>query len=123
MIGSATMSAGQAEANVDQGRRRSPRWPVDFPVGFGIDSQQGSGIAVDICEEGVGFRSQVALPVGAEIYINLQGPELTNAARRIKGRVCHNTNGVTGVEFLELPEVEKLRILEIIYLGIALRRR
>ena len=122
MIGSATMSSGQAEA-IDQGRRRSLRWPVDFPVGFGVDSQQASGVAVDICEEGIGFRSEVTWPIGSEIYINLQGPELTNAARRIKGRVCHHTAGVTGVAFLELPEVEKLRILEIIYLGIALRRR
>jgi hypothetical protein len=106
------------------GRRKSPRWQVDFALTHSIqDGAAAAGLALDLSEEGLAFRSETTYPPGTEICIRLEPLESTGAALRILAIVRHSSNGVTGVEFVDIPEVEKQRILEIIYLAIALRRR
>jgi c-di-GMP-binding flagellar brake protein YcgR len=105
-------------------RRKSMRWQVDFAMSHcRQDESATAGLALDLSEEGLAFRSETTYPPGTGVCIRLQPIEAAGAALRIVAIVRHSSKGVTGVEFVDIPEVEKQRILEIIYLAIALRRR
>ena len=105
-------------------RRKSMRWPVDFPLWHWVEGASlVAGCAVDLSEEGLAFRGARDYAVGKTICISLDFAEPSNPMRQVSAIVRHSSKGVTGVEFVSLPEAEKQRILEIIYLAIAARRR
>lgn len=87
---------------------------------YGGEEQEGT--ATDISEGGLGLRGKTYAP-GTVISAYFEGPEPTGAGMKIESRVCHTRPDAMGVQFLSIGEAERLRILEIIYLGIALRRR
>jgi hypothetical protein len=105
-------------------RRKSMRWPVDFPLWHWIEGASlVVGCAVDLSEEGLAFRGARHYATGTRLRISLDFAEPSNSARQMSAVVRHSSKGVTGVEFVDLPEGEKQRILEIIYAAIAVRRR
>jgi PilZ domain-containing protein len=113
------------EAKASAGcRRKSMRWPVDFPLWHWIEGASlVAGCAVDLSEEGLAFRGARDYAVGSTIRISLDFAEPSNPLRQVSAIVRHSSKGVTGVEFVNLPEAEKQRVLEIIYAAIAARRR
>ena len=115
------MASGQAGPDFPVSRVH-PRWPTDLEVRYGAPQQLVGGRALDISVGGIGFKGDVAYPVGSDIEICFrQGAPVEWFKAR--GVVRHSGQDRMGAEFVGLGMFDRTRILEMIYQDITVRRR
>lgn len=91
------------------GKRAFPRWKVHIPVLYGVGTPTALGTVLDLCDEGLGFRGERLYRVDSVLDLELQ---LDEAAIPIKALVRRCSDGVVGVQFLNLSRTNRLRIID-----------
>lgn len=106
-------------------RRGTPRWPVDFPLTYGVGTQLYQGRALDMSESGLRFEGEHGYPEGTVVCLVLLSRSLEGQEQPIhlEARVSHREGANLGVEFLDLTPEQEAAILETLYQMIALNRR
>lgn len=104
-------------------RRAFPRFPAPVLVRYGTSTPSHSGYASDISEGGIGFNCEEAEPLGAEIRIRFKWDSPLGEWFDARAVVRHSEPNRMGVQFLDLNESVKIKLVEMIYQEITGRRR
>jgi hypothetical protein len=120
--------AGAGLSNPEQSfggieQRNFLRWPADFQVGYDSGSELTTGVAVNMSEGGLSFRGPKLYPVGTQLTVSLDLPgkneilKLSATVRRLE------SDGLHGVEFMNVTPQQKSGILDMLYHLITLLRQ
>ena len=104
-------------------RRACPRWHTSLDVRYGENGKLAEGLGVDISETGIGFRGPEVFPVGTTLEVRFKPESPVAEWFRARAVVRNVDDDRMGAEFVEMGSAERMRILEMIYRDIALRRR
>lgn len=99
----------------DDDRRRFPRFTPPVVVRFGHPSATSAGIGYDVSEGGIAFDCEDVYPVGTEIRVRFKLDTPLGQWFDAHGIVRHVYGNRMGVQFLNLNESMKLRLIEVIY--------
>jgi PilZ domain-containing protein len=104
-------------------RRACPRWHTHLQVRYGNGAAQVDGQGVDISETGIGFTGAQVWPVGTTLDLRFKPDSPVAEWFRARAVVRNVADDRMGAEFVEMGSADRMRILEMIYRDIALRRR
>jgi PilZ domain len=90
-------------------KRAFPRWNVHFPLLYGVGTPTALGTVLDLSDEGLGFRSARQYRVDSVLDLELK---LDEAAIAVKALVRRCSDGVVGVQFLNLSRSNRLRVID-----------
>ncbi len=90
-------------------KRAFPRWKMHSPVLYGVGAPTALGTVVDLSDEGVGFRCERQYHVDTVLDLELQ---LDATSIPVKALVRRCTDGVVGVQFLNLSRSNRLLVLD-----------
>ncbi len=90
-------------------RRANPRWTIRVPVLYGAGAPTALGTVLDLSDDGLSFRSERPYRVDSVLDLELQ---LDRTCVPVKAVVRHSTEGVVGVQFLNLSRKDRLRVLD-----------
>ena len=93
-----------------QAGRAFPRVLVESEVRYGVHDEKILGRGSDLSESGIGFRGEKLFPVGTKVEIEFRIGSAQAEWIGAKGVVRHIRDRRMGVEFIEVSEVDKLRI-------------
>lgn len=111
-MASPTTPAGNAGAD----RRVTPRANAQFDVRYGKGEQIDVAQACDISATGIGLIGPKQYPVGAEIELRFRPPASEKGDFIImKAKVRHSTGQRMGLEFVNTPPSDHLRIRDMIH--------
>ncbi len=116
------MAASAARARGAE-RRAFPRFPAPVIVRYGTSAPDHSGYAQDISEGGIGFNCDEVEPLGAEIRIRFKWDSPLGEWFDARAVVRHSEKNRMGVQFIDLNESVKIKLVEMIYQEITGRRR
>lgn len=115
MSGSSTHLPAGAE------RRVYPRFHAPVMVRYGAASASTSGYAYDISEGGIGFAGDEAQPIGSELRLRFKWDSPMGEWYDARAVVRHADGNKMGVQFLDLKESVKIKLVEMIYQEITRR--
>jgi c-di-GMP-binding flagellar brake protein YcgR len=97
-------------------RRISPRANAQFEVRYGASGEEPTVAKVcDISATGVGLVGPKQYPVGAEIELRFRPPDSTKGdLLTMKAKVRHSTGMRMGLEFVNVPTSDHLRVRDMI---------
>lgn len=104
-------------------RRACPRWHTHLDVRYSSGESQAEGRGVDISETGIGFRGTPVWPVGTTLELRFKPDSPVAEWFRTRAVVRNVADDRMGAEFVGLGSADRIRILEMIYRDIAIRRR
>ena len=104
-------------------RRACPRWRTHLYVRYGSSDSQAEGNGLDISETGIGFTGAQVWPVGTTLEMRFKPDSPVADWFRARAVVRNVVKDRMGAEFLGLGSADRMRILEMIYRDIAMRRR
>jgi len=90
-------------------RRAFPRWRIHVPVLYGAGVPTALGMVLDLNDDGLSFRSERPYRVDSVLDMELQ---LDQTSIALKALVRRNTEGVVGVQFLNLSRSNRLLVLD-----------
>jgi hypothetical protein len=90
-------------------RRAFPRWKIHLPLLYGAGAPTALGTVLDLNDDGLSFRSERQYRVDSVLDLELQ---LDQTGIPVKALVRRNTDGVVGVQFLNLSRSNRLRVLD-----------
>ena len=103
-------------------RRAYPRFPAPVMVRYGPAAASTSGYAFDISEGGLGFAGDEPQPIGSEIRVRFKWDSPMGEWYDTRAVVRHVEGNKMGVQFLDLKESVKIKLVEMIYQEITRRR-
>ncbi|MDP9269333.1 MAG: PilZ domain-containing protein [Acidobacteriota bacterium] len=103
-------------------RRIYPRFPAPVMVRYGAVAASTSGYAYDISEGGLGFAGDEPQPIGSEIRVRFKWDSPMGEWYDTRAIVRHVDGNKMGVQFLDLKESVKIKLVEMIYQEITRRR-
>jgi len=106
----------------DQNRRRCLRLAAQISVRYGRPGKMTTGRGFDLSEHGIGFTGERLFPVGSTLDIEFRIDSPHAEWFRFTGTVRHAEQDRMGLEFVDLGEADKMRILQVIYHELAIRR-
>lgn len=95
-------------------RRIHQRVTAQFSVRYGKDDDLAEAQACDISPSGIGLIGPKQYPVGAEIELRFRAPGGSGDLITMKARVRHSTAAKMGLEFVNIPASDSVRILDMI---------
>ena len=104
-------------------RRAYPRIAAPVLVRYGATSATHSGYAFDISEGGLGFTGEAPEPIGSEVRIRFKWDAPMGEWFDVRAVVRHAQGKKMGVQFLDLRESVKIKLVEMIYQEMIGRRR
>ena len=116
-------TAVQHDGTAGPDRRACPRWHTSLQVRYGKGDTQTEGLGLDISETGIGFRGPQVWPVGSTLELRFKPDSPVAEWFRARAVVRNVSADRMGAEFVEMGSADRMRILEMIYRDIALRRR
>jgi len=102
-------------------KRAFPRFPAPVLVRYGAPSPDHSGYAYDISEGGIGFAGDTPEPIGVEVRIRFKWDSPMGEWFDARAIVRHTHGNKMGVQFLDLKESVKIKLVEMIYQGMTRR--
>ncbi|HUK86384.1 MAG TPA: PilZ domain-containing protein [Terriglobales bacterium] len=117
------MATGLQNGSGGPDRRGCPRWRTALQVRYGDGDAQADGLGVDISETGIGFKGAQVWPVGATLELRFKPDSPVADWFRARAVVRNVNHDRMGAEFLGMGSADRMRILEMIYRDIAMRRR
>ena len=103
--------------------RGPARLVAEFAVQYGTKDEMLEGKGTDVSEKGLGFKGKKIFPEGTSLEVKFSvdsgGAEWFTA----QGVVRDVSEERMGVEFVDMDEAEKLRLLKAIYRESASRHR
>ncbi len=103
--------------------RGPARLLAEFAVRYGSNDEMLVGKGTDVSEKGIGFTGSKIFPPGTslaiEFHIDAAGAEWF----KVQGVVRDVTQERIGVEFVDMAEPEKMRLLKAIYRASASRHQ
>ncbi|HTK95871.1 MAG TPA: PilZ domain-containing protein [Terriglobales bacterium] len=109
------MSAALMTQRSPSERRAYPRFAAPVLVRYGTNNPSTSGYAFDISEGGLGFSGDAPEPVGCEIRIRFKWDSPLGEWFDARAIVRHSHGNKMGVQFLDLNESVKIKLVEMIY--------
>ena len=106
----------------DADMRQSPRLKTKITVRYRSDSAMVQGDGFDLSEKGISFSGESVLPVGTYVEIEFRIDSPHAEWFRTKGIVRHVEQNRMGVEFHQIGDAARIKILQAIYHELALRR-
>jgi c-di-GMP-binding flagellar brake protein YcgR len=104
-------------------RRAYPRIAAPVLVRYGTTSATNAGYAFDISEGGLGFTGEELEPIGCEVRIRFKWDAPLGEWFDVRAVVRHVQGKKMGVQFLDLRESVKIKLVEMIYQEMTGRRR
>ena len=97
-------------------RRVHPRTNANFDVRYGQGAETFDAQVCDISPTGVGLVGPKAYPIGAEIELRFRAPDNPKGGDLItmKAKVRHAAGQRMGLEFVNVPSSDHLRIRDMI---------
>lgn len=117
------MATGSQDGSHGPDRRACPRWRTHLYVRYGSSDTQAEGQGVDISETGIGFTGAQVWPVGTTLELRFKPDSPVADWFRARAVVRNVAADRMGAEFVEMGSADRMRILEMIYRDIAMRRR
>jgi len=102
-------------------KRAFPRFPAPVMVRYGTPSPEHAGYAYDISEGGIGFAGDAPEPIGVEVRIRFKWDSPLGEWIETRAVVRHAHGNKMGVQFLDLKESVKIKLVEMIYQEITRR--
>ena len=102
--------------------RQSPRLKAKISVRYRSDSNMAAGEGFDLSERGICFSGESIFPVGTKLEIEFRIDSPHAEWFRTRGIVRHLEEDRMGVEFQQIGDADRVRILQAIYHELALRR-
>ena len=96
-------------------RRAHPRFHAPVMVRYGPAAASTSGYAYDISEGGLGFAGDEPQPIGCELRIRFKWDSPMGEWFDARVVVRHTDGNKMGVQFLDLRESVKIKLVEMIY--------
>lgn len=97
-------------------RRVTPRANAQFEVRYGKGEDVEVAQACDISATGIGLLGPKQYPVGAEIELRFRPPMSEKGDLIVmKAKVRHSTSNRMGLEFVNIPTSDHMRIRDMIY--------
>lgn len=103
-------------------RRAFPRFHAPIVVRCGLAGANAPGYAYDVSEGGISFSCDETFPVGTEIRVRFKWDSPMGEWFDARAVVRHVEDNRMGVQFIELNESVKIRLVESIYQQIVGRR-
>jgi len=110
------------DSNSGSERRVYPRFSAPVMVRYGSAAASTSGYAYDISEGGLGFAGDEPQPIGSEIRIRFKWDSPMGEWYDTRAVVRHVDGNKMGVQFLDLKESVKIKLVEMIYQEITRKR-
>lgn len=108
-----TMATGPTPAGIE--RRAHARTAAQFEVRYGKDEDVHDATACDISPAGIGLVGPKQYPVGTEVELRFRAAEGAKSdLLTMKARVRHSTPQRLGLEFVNVPPSDTMRILDLI---------
>ncbi|HYX71004.1 MAG TPA: PilZ domain-containing protein [Terriglobales bacterium] len=117
------MATGVQSDSAGPDRRACPRWHTHLEVRYGSGETLAEGRGVDISETGIGFCGGQVWPVGTTLELRFKPDSPVADWFRARAVVRNVADDRMGAEFVGMGSADRMRILEMIYRDIALRRR
>ncbi len=117
------MGAVVQNESVGPDRRACPRWHTHLQVRYGSGEALSEGQGVDISETGIGFTGAQVWPVGTTLELRFKPDSPVAEWFRARAVVRNVADDRMGAEFVGMGSADRMRILEMIYRDIAMRRR
>ncbi|MBI2678782.1 MAG: PilZ domain-containing protein [Candidatus Koribacter versatilis] len=98
-------------------RRAAPRANAQFEVRYGAKGEEPNDAKTcDISATGIGLVGPKQYPIGAELELRFRSPEKSTKGDLItmKAKVRHSTPNRMGLEFVNVPTSDHLRIRDMI---------
>lgn len=102
-------------------RRAYPRFSAPLLVRYGSPVPDHAGYAFDISEGGIGFAGDAAEPIGVEVRVRFKWDSPMGEWYDARAVVRHVQGNKMGVQFLDLKESVKIKLVEMIYQEITRR--
>ena len=103
--------------------RGPARLVAEFAVRYGTKDAMVEGTGTDVSEKGIGFKGKKTFPEGAPVEVKSSidsgGTEWFTAQAVVRDV----SEERMGVEFVDMPDTEKMRLLNAIYRESASRHR
>src|SRR3954454_12779130 len=96
-------------------RREYPRFQAPVMVRYGPAEPVKTGYAYDISEGGMVFAGDQAQPIGCELRVRFKWDSPLGEWFDARVIVRHADGNKMGVQFLDLPESVKIKMVEMIY--------
>ena len=103
-------------------RRLYPRIAAPLLVRYGTANATNPGYALDISEGGLGFTGEEPEPVGCEVRIRFKWDAPLGEWFDVRAVVRYSQGKKMGVQFLDLKESVKIKLVEMIYQEMTRRR-
>jgi hypothetical protein len=104
-------------------QRNFLRWPADFQLDYGTGDEVTSGMAVNMSEGGLSFRGPKMYPVGTQLTVSLELPGKNEILKLSATVRRQESDGLQGVEFVDVTPQQKSGILDMLYHLITLLRQ
>ena len=95
-------------------RRQSPRANAQFDVRYGQGAEMFDAQTCDISATGIGLMGPKQYAVGQEIELRFRQPDGKADLLAMKAKVRHSTGQRMGLEFVNVPTSDHLRIRDMI---------
>jgi c-di-GMP-binding flagellar brake protein YcgR len=95
-------------------RRQSPRANAQFDVRYGQGAELNEAQVCDISATGIGLVGPKVYGVGDEIELRFRQPDGKADLLAMKAKVRHSTGQRMGLEFVNVPTSDHLRIRDMI---------
>jgi c-di-GMP-binding flagellar brake protein YcgR len=102
-------------------RRAYPRFQAPVLVRYGTPAPDHAGYAFDISEGGIGFAGDEPEPIGVEVRVRFKWDSPLGEWYDVRAVVRHAQGNKMGVQFLDLKESIKIKLVEMIYQEITRR--
>src|SRR5437667_5048488 len=109
------------ETSTGADRRAYPRFHAPVMVRYGAAAASTSGYAYDISEGGIGFAGDEPQPIGSELRVRFKWDSPMGEWYDARVVVRHTDGNKMGVQFLDLKESIKIKLVEMIYQEITRR--
>ena len=95
--------------------RGPARLVAEFQVRYGSKDEMFMGRGTDVSEKGLGFTGAKTFPPGSSLSIELHLDSAGAQWFKVQGIVRDVAQERMGVEFVDMAEPEKMRLLKAIY--------
>jgi len=103
--------------------RGAARLVAEFAVRYGTKDEMLEGRGTDVSEKGIGFKGKKIFPEGTSVEVKFSIDSAIAEWFTAQGVVRDVSEERMGVEFVDMPETERMQLLKAIYRESALRHR
>jgi len=120
-VGVGVLKSERPFSGIEQ--RNFLRWPADFHVDYGAGDEVTSGVAVNMSEGGLSFRGPKLYSAGTQLTVSLDLPGKNEVLKLAATVRRQESDGLHGVEFVNVTPQQKSGILDMLYHLITLLRQ